>query len=247
MPGSSTKVAARLGFSSAHCSISRVWHNVISYDVNDKAHFPQSYCHVVHILAYMVNFYKFSMADASGWITRLRFIAFLEPQFHHRLDRDHLSRCHCTISQRESSLNFLFASPFQRIIHQLATTRHVLYDQTWSSLFLLTQRGWYLLGDLFPLLFLLLLSCPGYIEQRYWLVGGAIWIVERILRKVRSRHITYISRVIQHPSNGMELAWNYRSRKKWPPPEPVNNDLIYLPLLAWSLSFPMTPPFTLTG
>ena len=42
-------------------------------------------------------------------------------------------------------------------------------------------------------------------KQRYWLVGGVIWIVERILREIRSRHITYISKVIQHPSNVMEL------------------------------------------
>lgn len=40
---------------------------------------------------------------------------------------------------------------------------------------------------------------------RYWLVGGVIWIFERVLREVRSRHITYISKVIQHPSNVMEL------------------------------------------
>lgn len=47
-----------------------------------------------------------------------------------------------------------------------------------------------------------LLSQP---SQRYWLVGGVIWIYERILREVRSRHVTYISKVIQHPSNVMEL------------------------------------------
>jgi len=40
---------------------------------------------------------------------------------------------------------------------------------------------------------------------RYWLVGGVIWIFERILREVRSRHVTYISKVVQHPSNVMEL------------------------------------------
>ncbi|CAK5271852.1 unnamed protein product [Mycena citricolor] len=40
---------------------------------------------------------------------------------------------------------------------------------------------------------------------RYWLVGGVIWIVERILREVRSRHVTYISKVIQHPSDVIEL------------------------------------------
>ncbi len=41
--------------------------------------------------------------------------------------------------------------------------------------------------------------------QRYWLVGGVIWIYERILREVRSRHYTFISKVIQHPSNVLEL------------------------------------------
>ena len=41
--------------------------------------------------------------------------------------------------------------------------------------------------------------------QRYWIVGGVIWISERILREVRSRHRTYISKVIQHPSKVIEL------------------------------------------
>ncbi|KAF7798142.1 hypothetical protein EIP86_009358 [Pleurotus ostreatoroseus] len=41
--------------------------------------------------------------------------------------------------------------------------------------------------------------------QRYWLVGGVIWVFERVLREVRSRHRTYISKVIQHPSKVLEL------------------------------------------
>ena len=36
-------------------------------------------------------------------------------------------------------------------------------------------------------------------------MGGVIWIYERILREVRSRHRTYISKVIQHPSKVMEV------------------------------------------
>lgn len=40
---------------------------------------------------------------------------------------------------------------------------------------------------------------------RYWLVGGVIFIFERILREVRSRHRTYIHKVVQHPSKVMEL------------------------------------------
>lgn len=40
---------------------------------------------------------------------------------------------------------------------------------------------------------------------RYWLPGGIVFIYERILREVRSRHVTYISKVIQHPSRVMEI------------------------------------------
>ena len=41
--------------------------------------------------------------------------------------------------------------------------------------------------------------------QRFWLPGGIVFIFERILREVRSRHITYVSKVIQHPSKVMEI------------------------------------------
>lgn len=40
---------------------------------------------------------------------------------------------------------------------------------------------------------------------KYWLVGGALYIAERVLREVRSRHRTYISKVILHPSNVCEV------------------------------------------
>ena len=46
---------------------------------------------------------------------------------------------------------------------------------------------------------------PVYPTQRYWLVGGVIFVYERILREIRSRHRTFISKVIQHPSKVMEL------------------------------------------
>ncbi|ORY80750.1 ferric reductase NAD binding domain-domain-containing protein [Leucosporidium creatinivorum] len=40
---------------------------------------------------------------------------------------------------------------------------------------------------------------------KYWLVGGLLYIAERVLREVRSRHRTYISKVILHPSNVCEV------------------------------------------
>lgn len=48
-------------------------------------------------------------------------------------------------------------------------------------------------------------SINSHCLQRFWLPGGIVFIFERILREVRSRHITYVSKVIQHPSKVMEV------------------------------------------
>ncbi|KAL8283846.1 hypothetical protein RQP46_005278 [Phenoliferia psychrophenolica] len=40
---------------------------------------------------------------------------------------------------------------------------------------------------------------------KWWIFGGAIYIYERILREVRARHRTYISKVILHPSKVVEV------------------------------------------
>ncbi|KAI1295280.1 ferric reductase NAD binding domain-containing protein [Xylaria venustula] len=40
---------------------------------------------------------------------------------------------------------------------------------------------------------------------QYWTYGGFIYLAERIAREVRGRHKTYISKVIQHPSNVCEI------------------------------------------
>ncbi|KAI9868360.1 MAG: hypothetical protein M1813_005803 [Trichoglossum hirsutum] len=49
----------------------------------------------------------------------------------------------------------------------------------------------------------------------YWMYGGFIYLLERILREVRGRHKTFISKVVQHPSNVVEIQIkkeNTRSR-----------------------------------
>ncbi len=48
--------------------------------------------------------------------------------------------------------------------------------------------------------------CNGVgVFYQYWLVGGFTYLVERIAREVRGRHKTYVSKVIQHPSNVCEI------------------------------------------
>ncbi|CAK7209832.1 hypothetical protein SCUCBS95973_000575 [Sporothrix curviconia] len=40
---------------------------------------------------------------------------------------------------------------------------------------------------------------------QYWMYGGFIYLAERIARELRGRHKTYISKVVQHPSNVCEI------------------------------------------
>lgn len=62
--------------------------------------------------------------------------------------------------------------------------------------------GVFWVGDPF---FLIARSLVLTSRQRYWIVGGVVFLSERVLREIRSRHRTYISKIIQHPSNVMEL------------------------------------------
>ena len=40
---------------------------------------------------------------------------------------------------------------------------------------------------------------------QYWMVGGFAYLLERVLREIRGRHKTYVTKVIQHPSNVVEI------------------------------------------
>ena len=40
---------------------------------------------------------------------------------------------------------------------------------------------------------------------QYWMYGGFIYLLERIVREIRGHHQTYISKVIQHPSKVIEI------------------------------------------
>lgn len=40
---------------------------------------------------------------------------------------------------------------------------------------------------------------------QYWMSGGYLYLLERIAREIRGKHKTYISKVIQHPSNVCEI------------------------------------------
>ena len=40
---------------------------------------------------------------------------------------------------------------------------------------------------------------------QFWMYGGFVYLIERVMREIRGRHKTFISKVVQHPSNVVEL------------------------------------------
>jgi len=53
--------------------------------------------------------------------------------------------------------------------------------------------------------------CKPYFTYRYALVGGVIYFFERVLREVRSRRATRITKVIAHPERAIEIQFDKRS------------------------------------
>ncbi|CAF9920149.1 MAG: hypothetical protein HETSPECPRED_004176 [Heterodermia speciosa] len=47
----------------------------------------------------------------------------------------------------------------------------------------------------------------------YWMYGGFIYLLERIAREIRGRHKTFVSKVIQHPSNVVEIQMKKENTK----------------------------------
>lgn len=47
----------------------------------------------------------------------------------------------------------------------------------------------------------------------YWMYGGFIYLLERVLREIRGRHKTYVTKVIQHPSNVVEIQMRKEKTK----------------------------------
>ncbi|RPA84372.1 hypothetical protein BJ508DRAFT_206196 [Ascobolus immersus RN42] len=48
--------------------------------------------------------------------------------------------------------------------------------------------------------------CDGIgVFWKFWLAGGGIYLAERTMREIRGKHVTRISKVIEHPSNVVEI------------------------------------------
>jgi predicted ferric reductase len=150
---------------------------------------------VVHILAHMVNFWRLAMLNANAKTFGARFANFLITNF--------------TTGPGITGW-IMTACLFIMVFFALEKRRRAHFEWFWYShhLFIVFFACWQLHG----MFCMIPPDRPPYcsfnsvgVFWRYWLVGGVIWIYERILREVRSRHRTYISKVIQHPSKVVEL------------------------------------------
>jgi NADPH oxidase 2 len=82
--------------------------------------------------------------------------------------------------------------------------------------------------------------CSGIgVFWKYWLVGGLVYGVERLLREIRGTHKTYISKVIQHPSKVCEIQIRKENFK------PKAGQYIFL--CCPEISLWQYHPFTLTS
>jgi len=150
---------------------------------------------VIHISAHMVNFYRLAMVDPDAKTTGDRVVAFFAANF--------------TTGPGITGW-IMTAALFIMVFFAIEKRRHAKFEWFWYShhLFIIFFICWQLHG----MFCMIRPDRPPYcsfnsigVFWRYWFVGGVIWICERVLREIRSRHRTYISKVIQHPSKVMEL------------------------------------------
>jgi NADPH oxidase 2 len=73
----------------------------------------------------------------------------------------------------------------------------------------------------------------------YWMYGGFAYLLERVLREIRGRHKTFVTKVIQHPSNVVEIQMHKEKTR--------TRAGQYIFLCVPELSLWQYHPFTLTS
>jgi len=172
---------------------------IIPFDKNITFHKATAWSIVVftaiHVGAHMVNFTKLALADPDAKTGSAKFVVFLNANF---ATGPGVTGWIMTVAL---AIMVFFA---------IEKRRRANFEHFWYShhLFIIFFICWQLHG----MFCMIKPDRPPFcswnsigVFWRYWLVGGVIWISERVLREIRSRHRTYISKVIQHPSNVMEI------------------------------------------
>ncbi|KAJ7918000.1 NADPH oxidase [Mycena leptocephala] len=176
--------------------------DIIPFDKNITFHKATGWAivvgSVVHTLAHIVNLYRLTMSDGSARTTGQRIAFFLSANF--------------TIGPLITGwlMWICLGVMVWFAMEKRRNAKNGGFERFWYTHHLFIP--FFVLWQLHGMFCMIQPDRPPYCSSntigvfwRYWLIGGVIWIFERILREVRSRHVTYISKVIQHPSNVMEL------------------------------------------
>ncbi|KAF7325969.1 FAD-binding FR-type domain-containing protein [Mycena kentingensis (nom. inval.)] len=175
---------------------------VIAFDENITLHKATGWSiligSVMHTLAHVVNLYRLTMADTSATTTAERVKFFIVANF--------LIGPLWTLW-----LMLLFLGIM--VYYAMEKRRRIPnggFEKFWYTHHLFIP--FFILWQLHGMFCMIKPDRPPFCSYntigvfwRYWIVGGIIWISERVLREVRSRHVTYLSKVIAHPSNVLEL------------------------------------------
>ncbi|KAJ7138147.1 NADPH oxidase [Mycena epipterygia] len=175
---------------------------VIPFDENITLHKATAWSIVigslVHTLAHVVNLYRLTMADTSAKTTGQRVTFFITANF--------------IIGPLWTGW-LMWVALGVMVYFAIEKRRRAAnggFERFWYTHHLFIP--FFILWQLHGMFCMIKPDRPPYCSYRtigvfwrYWIVGGVVWIYERILREVRSRHVTYISKVVQHPSKVMEL------------------------------------------
>jgi len=165
--------------------------NVIPFDENLELHKAIGWSiltfSVLHTLAHFVNFGKLSI-DTGGGIQLFLSLNFL--------------------SGPGATGWVMLISLIAMCVTAVEKARRRNFELFWYThhLFIVFFAGWSFHGAFC----LIKTDRPPYCKDiavfwKYWIASGTIYIAERILREVRARHQTYISKVVMHPSKVVEI------------------------------------------
>ena len=103
---------------------------------------------------------------------------------------------------------FMLTALMAMVFTSMEKPRRANYERFWYThhLFIVFFVFWSVHGEFCMIKNDRAPYCNGVgVFYQYWFVGGFTYLAERIAREVRGRHKTYVSKVIQHPSNVCEI------------------------------------------
>ncbi|KAK5941411.1 hypothetical protein PMZ80_006689 [Knufia obscura] len=164
---------------------------IIQFDSNISFHKLVAYSIVfftwLHTIAHWNNFAQLAAKNGLG------FVGFLKANF--------------MTGPGWSGYIMLFAL-MAMLFTSIEKPRRANYERFWSThhLFIVFFLFWSIHGAFCMIKTDTAPFCFGTgVFWEYWMYGGFAYLLERILREIRGRHKTFVTKVIQHPSNVVEI------------------------------------------